>query len=296
MLYGSAVERREAYLRIGELARRTGTSPELLRAWEQRYGLLRPSRSDGGFRLYSDQDEKRVLRAKALIAEGLSASEAARQALAPSAHGREADASLVEGLATELRDCLDRFDEGGANQALDRLFAAFSVETAMQDVLLPYLHLLGSRWASGDATIAQEHFASSLIRGRLLGLARGWGSGDGPSLLLACPPGEEHDLGLIMFGIAAWRLGWHVTYLGQDTPFDTIREAVAAIEPALVVLAVSEGTSLDEHATAIRSLVRDVPVAVGGGVRSEEASALGLEILEGDPIEAASALRSAHDR
>ena len=57
----------------------------------------------------------------------------------------------------------------------------------MQDVLLPYLHLLGDRWASGEATVAQEHFASSLIRGRLLGLARGWGSGEGPSLLLVVP-------------------------------------------------------------------------------------------------------------
>jgi len=281
------MESREGYLRIGELARRTDTSPALLRAWEQRYGLLTPARSEGGFRLYSDQDEARVLRAKSLIAQGLSASEAARQALAPAAPGGATDVVLVEGLTTELRNTLDRFDEGGANQTLDRLFAAFSLETVMQDMLLPYLHLLGDRWASGDATVAQEHFASSLIRGRLLGLARGWGSGEGPSMLLACPPGEEHDLALIMFGIAAWRLGWHVTYLGQDTPFDTTQQAVAAGEPALVVLAVAEGTSLDLHATAIRSLVRDVPVAVGGGVRPEEASTLGLRLLEGDPVEAA---------
>ena len=68
----------KGYLRIGELARRTGTSPELLRAWEQRYGLLEPSRSSGGFRLYSDEDESRVLTVKRLIADGLSASEAAR--------------------------------------------------------------------------------------------------------------------------------------------------------------------------------------------------------------------------
>src|SRR5918995_1207709 len=80
MLYGSAMREPERYLRIGELARRTGTSPELLRAWEQRYGLLRPSRSAGGFRLYSDDDTARILRTKQLIASGLSAGEAARQA------------------------------------------------------------------------------------------------------------------------------------------------------------------------------------------------------------------------
>ena len=111
MLYGSVMESREAYLRIGELSRRTGTSPELLRAWEQRYGLLRPSRSEGVFRL-SDQDESRVLRTKALISQGLSASEAARQALTPPAPGSDTDAFLIDELMAELRNALDRSTRG----------------------------------------------------------------------------------------------------------------------------------------------------------------------------------------
>lgn len=292
MLYGSAVSDREGYLRIGELARRTGTSPDLLRAWEQRYGLLQPSRSEGGFRLYSDQDETRVMRTKALIAEGLSAAEAARRALGPGGpQGEDEDVPAAEGLGAELREALDRFDDEGANRALDRLLAALSIETLMQQVLLPYLHLLGDRWASGEVSVAQEHFASSVIRGRLLGLARGWGAGRGPSLLLACPPGEEHDLGLIMFGIAAWRRGWRVTYLGQDTPFDTIEQAVAAVDPALVVLAVAEGTPIASHTHQLRMLARRVPTAVGGGIRVEDVSDLGLRVLEGDPVEAARSIQ-----
>lgn len=288
MLYGSAMSEREGYLRIGELARRTGTSPELLRAWEQRYGLLRPMRSEGGFRLYSDRDETRVLRTKALIAEGLSASQAARRALGPvGTQDQEAGVPGAEGPATEFREALDRFDEDGANRALDRLLAALSLETVMQQVLLPYLHLLGARWASGEVSIAQEHFASTLIRGRLLGLARGWGTGRGPSLLLACPPGEEHDLGLIMFGITAWRRGWRIVYLGQDTPVETIAQAAAAVEPALVVLAVAEGTPIAPHTHELRMLAGRIPVAVGGGIRPEELSGLGIRMLEGDPVEAA---------
>src|SRR5438132_2117314 len=66
-----------ARVRIGELSRRTGVSAELLRAWEQRYGLLRPERSAGGFRLYSVGDESRVRRMPALIASGVWASEGA---------------------------------------------------------------------------------------------------------------------------------------------------------------------------------------------------------------------------
>lgn len=283
----------EGYLRIGELARRTGTSPELLRAWEQRYGLLRPSRSDGGFRLYSDQDEARVSRTKTLIAQGLSTSEAARRALVPGGDPREMEADVAAatvGLADELREALDRFDDESADRVLDRMLAALSVETAMQEVLLPYLHLLGDRWATGEVSVAQEHFASSLIRGRLLGLARGWGVGGGPSLLLACPPGEEHDLGLIMFGIAAWRRGWRIIYLGQDTPIATIDQAVEVVEPALVVLAIAEGTLIGSHAHELRRLAARVPVAVGGGVRPEELIGLGIRLLEGDPVEAARTL------
>jgi MerR family transcriptional regulator, light-induced transcriptional regulator len=288
MLYGSAMSELEGYLRIGELARRTGTSPELLRAWEQRYGLLHPMRSEGGFRLYSDRDETRVLRTKALIAEGLSASEAARRALGPEGPtGEEEDLPATEGLATGFREALDRFDEDGANRALDRLLAALSLETVMQHVLLPYLHLLGNRWASGEISVAQEHFASSLIRGRLLGLARGWGAGRGPSLLLACPPGEEHDLGLLMFGIAAWRRGWRIVYLGQDTPVETIAQAAVAVEPALIVLGIAEGTPIASHTHELRMLAGRIPVAVGGGIRPEELTGLGIRMLEGDPVDAA---------
>ena len=289
-MYGSAVANVNGYLRIGELARRTGTSPELLRAWEQRYGLLRPSRSSGGFRLYSDDDQARILRTKQLIANGLSAGEAARQVSA-GVTGAEAATPVLEGAADELRDALDRFDEEGANRALDRSIAAVSVETVMREVLLPYLRILGDRWASGDSSIAQEHFASAWLRGRLLGLARGWGSGIGPKLVLACPPGEEHDLGLIMFGIAAARRGWRITYLGQDTPFSTIETTIDDVRPELVVFAVAQGTSLAQHARAIRALVRRVPVAVGGGgVTGDEAQRLGVLFLEGDPVSATDGL------
>jgi DNA-binding transcriptional MerR regulator len=279
-----ASERRN--LRIGELARRTGTSPELLRAWERRYGLLDPSRSEGGFRLYSEDDEERVLTVKRLIAGGLSASEAARDALGGEVAADAEAGSIIPGLAGDLRSALDRFDEAGANAALDRMLAVLSLETVLQEILLPYLRILGDRWARGEASVAQEHFASALIRGRLLGLARGWGAGSQPEVVLACPPGEEHDLGLIIFGIVASRRGWRVIYLGQDTPFATIEEAVTAVDPRLVVLAVTEGSDLAANEEALRKLAERVPVAVGGaGVTPEMGSALGLTILGGDPVE-----------
>src|SRR5215213_4087010 len=112
-----------AVLRIGELSRRLGVSDHVLRAWERRYGLLRPVRSAGGFRLYSAADLDRVRRMQAHLAQGLSAAEAARAALeeAPGADstGSHTDTGTGEvpqrgGLAAAgdaLRAALDAFDE-----------------------------------------------------------------------------------------------------------------------------------------------------------------------------------------
>ena len=277
-----------AHLRIGALSRRVGVSPELLRAWEQRYGLLHPSRSEGGFRLYSDDDERRVRLTTDLIANGLSAAEAARQALdADVSTPPPVDGVLVGELAGRLRESLDAMDAEVAHLVFDRLLATLSVTTVLGEVVLPYLRELGDRWATGDVSVAQEHFASNLIRGRLLGLARGWGAGEGPDVLLACPPSEAHDLALIVFGIEVARRGWRVTFLGADTPMATIEETVRRLRPALVVLAVSDPARIREQGKAIRSIAAVSPVAVGGNIGPDQAEAMGASLWSGGPIEAA---------
>ncbi len=280
------------YLRIGDLAKRTGLSPEVIRAWEARYGLLRPSRSQGGFRLYTERDLARILRMKELIAQGISAAGAARRVLAEetSAGADLAGASLLVELRDRLERALDAFDEGAAHVVLDELFARFSLERALRDVVLPYLARLGERWATGEVTVGQEHFASGVIRGRLLGLARGWGSGIGPPIVLACPPGEEHELALMVFGIVAARRGWRVTYLGADTPFPTIAATVEAIRPTWVVLAVASPERVAGRDHELRQLASLARVAVGGHVDGDRVTRLGVRVLQGDPVTEALAL------
>ena len=114
----------DAAIRIGELARRTGVSPELLRAWEQRYGLLQPTRSPGGFRLYSEADEARIRRMTRLLADGLSAAQAARQALTADRAQLAIETPLVDQFAEQLRAALDTFDGAGAHASFDRLLAS----------------------------------------------------------------------------------------------------------------------------------------------------------------------------
>jgi len=282
-------------LRIGELSRRLGVSDHVLRAWESRYGLLQPVRSAGGFRLYSEADESRVRRMQAHLARGLSAAEAAQAVLGDDngpgrgqAAGPDRDASAVGELSGALRQALDAFDEPAAQAALDRLVSDLSLTTVLRDVVLPYLTELGERWESGTASVAQEHFATNVIRGRLAGLARGWGNGHGPRAVLACPPGELHDLALMVFGIALNRNGWRIDYLGMNTPVEELTRTVDARHPDLVVLAATLPENLEPHAAQLTALARRSPLALAGaGATPQIAAAVGARLLTGDPVTAA---------
>lgn len=281
------------YLRIGELSRRTGVAPELLRAWERRYGLLRPARSSGGFRLYSDADLQRVELMRSHLRSGLAAAEAARRATEEAADPGTAaeNGPELEDAARSLRSALDSFAEAESQAAIDRLLAAFTIETFLRDVVVPYLSELGERWTNEEATVAQEHFASNVLRGRLLGLARGWDSGEGPRALLACAPGELHDLGLIAFGLALRRRGWRITFLGPDTPTDTLVDTARQLEPALVVVSATARRRLAPLVDILGRLGRDTRVAIAGAGASESlAGKAQVELLDADPVTAAAAV------
>jgi DNA-binding transcriptional MerR regulator len=276
-------------LRIGELSRRTGVSAELLRAWERRYGLLHPTRTGGGFRLYSPADERRVSLMRSHLKHGMSAAEAARLTLTEADGGtRDADEPLLQRRAQELREALDELDEGAAQSALDGVLAEFSTETVLTDLVLPYLHELGERWASGEASVGQEHFASQLIRGRLLGLARGWDRGAGPRALLACAPGEQHDLGLIALGVALRARGWRITYLGQDTPLETLAESARSLGPLAIVISSVSPDRLSTSGAELRRLADIAHVWLAGPGASEAlAKKTRATFVEVDPVAAA---------
>ena len=285
------------YVRIGELAKRTGVSPELLRAWEQRYGLLQPTRTAGGFRLYSAADEARVQRMQNLVSGGLAAAQAAHLILSgePAPGTASASATILDEEAANLAASLDRLDEQAANTALDRLLSAYTVETVLQEVVLPYLHRLGERWETGEISVAQEHFASNLLRGRLLGLAQGWGQGQGPGAILACLPGEHHELGLLVFGVALRRRGWRITYLGTNSPIGAVADTARSLRPAVVVLLSMNPDNFLDHTQQIEQLAKQVQVVIAGpGATVEVARQTQTRLLDQDPVSAAETIDRDH--
>jgi DNA-binding transcriptional MerR regulator len=284
------------YLRIGELGRRVGVAPETIRAWERRYSLLTPRRTAGGFRLYGDGDVARLRAMQSHVRSGLAPAEAARlvrDGVAPPPVAQlpaVQEAGAVEREAAALSEALERFDDTGANAAIDTLLGAFSVDVVVDRVLIPFLHELGERWERGEITVGQEHYASNLVRARLLGLARGWGRVNGPRAVLACVPGEQHDLGLLCFGVALRDHGWRIDYLGADTPIETVGELVPRVSPAAVVL-VMELEAPTPWLDDARRLADEVTLAVAGRAMTPElAGRLSALHLQDSPAAAARVL------
>jgi methanogenic corrinoid protein MtbC1 len=185
---------------------------------------------------------------------------------------------------------LDRLDDAAAHTAFDQLLADYSRDSILEDVVLPLLRELGDGWARGEVSVAHEHFASNLLQGRLLGLARGWDRGVGPRAVLACPSGERHDLGLLIFGIALREHGWRITFLGADTPSDTLVETVGRLAPAAVVVAITDPARLGEVAETVAALAGSATVWIGGAGAAEIP---GARVLQSSPLRAAGVVAAA---
>jgi MerR family transcriptional regulator, light-induced transcriptional regulator len=278
---------------ISELSRRVGVSTDTLRAWERRYGVLKPRRTAGNARRYTPVDEARIRLMKRYLEQRVPTAQAAELATAALFSVRPGQVTGVSGddarrTAREMRDALDRFDETSAQRALEKLFAEYSTTTVIGDVLLPYLRDLGERWAANHVTVAQEHFASNFLHARLMALARGWDRGLGPRALLACAPGEQHTFGLIAFGIALHHLGWRITYLGAATPTEMLPPTAQLIGADLVVVSASACADLQSEVAALATVAGRWPVwLAGAGATAELAAACAARHLDADPITAA---------
>lgn len=264
-----------------------------LRAWEARYGLLSPERTKGGFRLYGPDDVARVLAMRANLRRGLSASEAARLAVAESLP--LADPATASEAEAELAAALAAFDESAGQAILDRLFATLTLEAVLRDVLVPYLHEVGEQWGRGELTVAQEHFATNVVRGRLMALARGWGRGSGSLAVLACAEDEQHDVPLLLFGLVLRTDGWRVAYLGADTPLPALVQAVRVLAPTVVVVSGTTRGSLERQSAGLQEVALLAPLYVAGAAATEElARRAHGTYLDGDMFAAARELTARH--
>src|SRR2546423_6836194 len=186
-----------AGLNIAALAHRTGVAAETLRKWEQRYQILLPSRTAGGQRRYSERDVARVEWLRERLDEGYRIGEAASLL---GTIGVEPARSAPDQLAAIL-ESLERGETSEIGLRLDQSFALLGVDETLDAVIRPLLHTLGERWVAGEITVAEEHLVSEAVRSRLGYLLGDSGGGVRGVAVLACAPGERHELGLMMAAI-----------------------------------------------------------------------------------------------
>lgn len=275
----------EPVYNLKAVVQRTGVKPDTLRAWERRYGLPEPGRSEGRHRLYSQRDINTIQWLLARQREGLSISRAVELWQQIEADGRDPlDTALPvtarsapvppPGLygttVGELRNawisaCL-AYDERRAEQVVAEAFALYSPEVVAVELLQKGMSEIGDGWYRGTVTVQQEHFGSGLVIRRLEALIMG---SPPPTrsgrILAACPPGEWHVIPLLLLSYLLRRRGWDVIYLGADVPAERLETTVRATRPHLVVLAAQQlhtaATLLDVAGVLQRE---EAPLAYGG--------------------------------
>ena len=315
MVMMEAIESQTPRYPVRLVAVRTGLTPHVLRAWERRYGVVSPARTEGGQRLYSDLDIERLRLLRRLTDGGhaigriasLPIAELARLdegtggaeegAASSDGEGSRADEaeqtraqSVGESIAAVLR-ATRRLDAVELQAVLEQSAVMLGAPVFIDEVVAPALVRVGHGWAEGSVSVAQEHMATAVFR-RVLGwLFQVYDvRGTAPRLVVATPPTQVHEFGALMVAISAAADGWAVTYLGPDLPAADLVSAVGQTSARAVAVSavyVPEGADLLAALREMRAALPErVPLLVGGAATSEiaaEAEAAGARVIASLP-------------
>lgn len=276
---------------ISSVSTATGVNSVTLRAWERRYGLLNPVRTESGHRLYSAEDIERVKSILAMLDEGVAISRV-KEALRitteqPSASGREESGPWHHYQQTMLRGVVE-FDEAVLENIYNEAMSLYPVNIVTQKLLMPLLEQLGERWEKEITGIAEEHFFSVYMRNKLGARFHHRNlQNTGPRIIAACLPGEQHEFGLLLFSLTAHSRGYRVILLGSDMPISQLPAVVKRTHSQAIVLSGSVECNENQLQTELKLLIHDckVPVYVGGTSAQRYSSAIqqaGATVLGND--------------
>ena len=271
----------------------TGVNPMTLRAWERRYDLVRPMRTPKGHRLYTHQDVERIRRVQALVQRGVPISRV-RDLLdtGPEAGEASRPQGPWRGYHERMAAAISRFDERELDQVYDEALSIHPIDKITRNMILPLLVHLGERWQNLPGAIAEEHFFAMYLRSKLgARLQHRMRYATGPRIVAACAPGEQHEIGLLLFALEAHQAGLQTVLLGADMPLEDIVIAQRRSGGDAVVISSSVAPAAGFLERALPALVRqvDVPVFVGGvtalhhrqAITAAGAVALGIELEDG---------------
>ena len=268
--------------RIHRVAKLTGLSKDVIRIWERRYGLVKPSRSSNRYREYNDEEVALLRFVKGQMEQGATigalAAEGhdhliARMRIATPASAEEQKPH--ERLLDDLMRSLDPLDKAGFERRLNGAVAVIPFEEAIQRILLPLQRRIGELWHQARSNTAVEHYVTKIVQQKLFSVMNQLPVNEsGPRILIACPEGETHEIGAQAVAYIAATKGCHVYYLGPNLPSSDLVTFCKTITPDLVLLSLTE---VKPEATVIQQLkelellATRWSVAVGGqGARAIE--------------------------
>jgi DNA-binding transcriptional MerR regulator/methylmalonyl-CoA mutase cobalamin-binding subunit len=287
-------ERETARHPIGVVSSRTGLPQDVLRAWERRYAAVTPHRTDTGRRLYSDRDLEKLSLLKRAVDSGRRISDVASLTIealqvlvhedsaatpTPRARTGAAGGRAAAGYVEEALEAIEALDGATLESLLRQASVDLAQPVLRNDVIRPLLEAVGDRWRAGTMRIANEHLATAALRS-FLGALRlnGRGTESGPTLIVATPPGQRHELGALLVATAALEVGWDSVYLGPDLPAAEIASAVrqrGARAVALSLVCPARDPRVADELRELRDYVgEDVEVFAGGAAAESYAETL----------------------
>ncbi len=236
----------------------TGISAATLRAWERRYMLVEPKRTASGYRLYSDRDIALLRWVRQQMNDGMTISRVV--ALLDSArHSGELiyidpqdppaqptrDAPLPPSdFVQPLVQALVSLDNDRADEVIEQAFVLYTMSTVYVELITPTLIEIGEMWHRGEISISIEHYATTYLRGRLLGLLQAYPHRhDMPMIMVGCAPGERHEIGALIFAVMLRQQGFNAVYLGQDVPVEDIVQTALQERAAMICLSANTAAS-----------------------------------------------------
>lgn len=272
------------------VTRRTGLSPAVLRMWERRYGVVKPTRSPKGRRLYSDSDVERLR----LLARATQGGRSIGQVAALS---EEALAELVRRDAVEERArssvgiaiparrvvedalaAIERLEAASLEAMLGRAMLVLPASAFLDDVVAPLLQRIGERWREGTLRPAHGQLATAVLRRALDRFREASAPSGAPELVVATPAGQMHEFGALLVAATAAAEAWAVTYLGPDLPAEDIADAVRVTGARALALSIVHPSGDRALAHELRTLASRLPRATlllaGGAAAPSYAAAI----------------------
>lgn len=262
--------------RIHRVSKLTGLSKDVIRVWERRFGLLKPTRGANRYRNYSDEDVMMLRYLKEQLDGGASIGELAklgREELVTRARANTPRVAVVENmfgkLLRELVSTLNPLDRVAFERRLNGAVAVVPFDEALHGILLPLQEQVGQLWHDGHVGIAVEHYVTNQIQQKIFSAMNQLPVAEfGATIVVACPPGEEHDIAALAVAYQCRVRGCRVYYLGANVPIAALVKLCHDVKPDLTIISFPIVRAEDKAADPIQAVVQDVSpvsdVAVGG--------------------------------